>query len=384
VNVSTLTLSGFRNHAQTSVAFSPRINILAGLNGAGKTNLLDALHVLFMSKSFVSTTDAVLLQQGAERFSVEASLQGMQRAQFSLQCTFSRAEGKHFFVNKSPLEKLTDLIGMVPVVVLSPDDRKLTKEGPVERRAFLDAMISQVSKGYLMYLLEYRRVLKHRNRLLTETPPEIDTQIIDALFLPWDTQLARIGASIIRKRTEVIAELSDLLSGVYNNLALEELTPEIRYRSEEAEEDAERTDTGAALYDQLLNRLTEKRLDDLQRGSTSVGPHRDELVFSLGGRDLRKFGSQGQHRLFAIALKMAQLEWFSRHLDEPPVLILDDMFGELDTQKTRAIAKLITAHPFQTFISVAKEELILPHLDQEAPKKVFVVENGQVHSVSET
>lgn len=339
--------------------------------------MLDALHVLFMSRSFVSSSDAPLVMHGASGFEVMAELTSNVREAFSLTCLFNRAEGKKFFVNGSPLTRLTDLIGLVPVVVLSPDDRKLTKEGPAERRAFLDAMISQVSKKYLLDLVDYRKVLKQRNRLLTDYYGASGD--IETLLEPWDVQLARIGAAIMAKRQETLKRLAPLFTQIYERLQLPELKPELAYSTSDFSDDLAAEDDTEKEYElQLLRQLSERRSIDLERGMTTVGPHRDDLVFSLGGKDLRKFGSQGQHRLFAIALKLAQLEWFAAILDEPPLLMLDDVFGELDAQKTSAITALLTKHPFQTFISVAKEGLIVPHLDEHASRKLFIVEDGNV------
>lgn len=372
-----LTVRNFRNHAKTEVRFSDGINLLVGENGAGKTNLLDALHLLFMGRSFVTTSEQHLFMSGTEEFSVEAHCEGSIRSSFSLRCDSSKKEGKHIFVNNSPLEKRADLIGMVPVVVLSPDDRKLTKEGPLERRTFLDAMISQASRPYLLDLMEYRRILRHRNALLHhfsgQPGPDMDQ------LTPWDRLLATKGASLIQKRIEVTSALQSGLEIVYDRLGFAGETPQVRYRPEDLPGDG--GDEAANLLETALYfKLCEQRPGDLEQKTTRSGPHRDDIGFSIRGKDLRKYGSQGQHRLFAIALKFAQLHWYAQVLDETPVLMLDDMFGELDHGKTTAIANYLSENTFQTFISVAKADLIEPYLKQGSSNSTFFVRGGAVFS----
>src|SRR5690625_2984136 len=168
MHITRLSIQHFRNHLEATADFAPHINIITGPNGAGKTSLIDAIHYLCMTRSFVSGSDRYVVTSGESYFMLQGHFRGEIRSEFKVGCSYSRGEGKQIFVNDSPLDRLSDLIGMVPVVVLSPEDRKLTYEGPSERRSFVDSFISQISSSYLSDLISYNRIRKQRNRLRSE------------------------------------------------------------------------------------------------------------------------------------------------------------------------------------------------------------------------
>ncbi len=346
-----LVLTNFRNHTETRLECSPGINLITGPNGVGKTSMIDGLHVLSMSRSFISSSDQYLVKKGESGFHLKGQFEGEIRSSFKLECTYSRGSGKQFLVNESPLGRLADLIGMVPVVVLSPDDRKLTHEGPAERRAFFDAMISQVYKSYLNDLIEYRKIMKQRNRLLStfRAPGGISSeQQMNILLEPWDEQLIESGARIIAKRTSVIEEFKIYLNDAYRIMSGVKMEPSIEYRlTGDPVADPKQAE------DQFREALLEVRDRELERQITLAGPHRDDFLFYLDNMELRKFGSQGQHRLFAVALKLGELHFFRDKLEDLPVLLLDDVFGELDPAKTEVLVNLLLEHKGQTFITAA-------------------------------
>lgn len=348
--VNRIRLENFRNHGATQVDFAPGINLITGRNGMGKTNLIDAIHYLCMSRSFATASDMYVVKQGSSGFFIEAELSGSIRSAFKLSCTYSRGDGKKFLVNESPLERLADLIGIVPVVVLSPDDKRLTNEGPAERRSFLDAMISQVYRSYLADLLEYRRIVKQKNRLLSLR--SIRPDLLRIQLEPWNQQLAKAGAKIIARRRSVLGRFSGFLEQSYAQISGIGLRPSFEYKTingipEEADE--------AAIAEIFLALIAENTEKETERQMTLYGPHRDDLVFFLDKMELRKFGSQGQHRLFALALKMAQLAYFSDVLDDLPVFLLDDVFGDLDPAKVKVLADMLNAHQGQAFITAANQ-----------------------------
>ncbi|MDZ7689656.1 MAG: AAA family ATPase [Balneolaceae bacterium] len=160
-------MQNFRNHIDTEVEWTPHLNVIVGPNGAGKTNLIDAIHYLCMSRSFVASSDRYVVNQDSNFFMIKGHFEGNIRSSFDVGCSYSAGEGKKIFVNESPLDRLSDLIGMVPVVVLAPEDKKLTSEGPTERRSFIDSFISQISPNYLRDLMDFRKVRKQRNKLLS-------------------------------------------------------------------------------------------------------------------------------------------------------------------------------------------------------------------------
>jgi len=342
--ISNISLKNFRNHTDTHVSFKDGINLITGPNGVGKTNLVDAIHYLCMSKSFVTASDSYVVKQGESSFEIHANIAGSLRQPFNLSCIWNRGEGKKFFVNDSPLDKLSDLIGTVPVVVLCPEDKKITNEGPAERRAFLDAMISQYSKNYLADLIDYRKILRQRNSLLSSG----NTRNIFAMIEAWDHQLAGPTARIVAKRHRVLLDFATHLEDNYAQISNIRLKPTFEYKTF-----CEPTDEEEAIKSAFLKKLEENREKEMERQLTLVGPHRDELVFLLDGMEIRKFGSQGQHRLFALALKMSQLTWYYDIMDDLPIFLLDDVFGDLDPQKIQVLTNFLNNHDGQTFITSA-------------------------------
>ncbi|MDG5768186.1 DNA replication/repair protein RecF [Balneolales bacterium ANBcel1] len=346
-----LSLTNFRNHFHTDAEWGERINIITGPNGAGKTNLIDAVHYLCMGRSFTSSSDQYVVRQGATGFLVKGEFRGSIRDRFEISCAYEKGEGKSLRVNDSPLERHADLIGRVPVVLVSPDDKKLTGEGPAERRSFLDALIAQTSLAYLDDLIRYRKIVRQRNRLLSDhhhTPG-----LLEAMLEPWDLQLVETGARIVAKRSSVVQQFYHFLEEAHEQLTGTGLKPAMTYRSV--------CDTG--LSDEEIRmaygeKIRESHSRELERQQTLHGPHRDDLIFFLDDMELRKFGSQGQHRMFALALKMAQLYFYRDALDDLPVFLLDDVFGDLDPHKTGIVMEMLLQHEGQSFVTAAHPDKI--------------------------
>lgn len=357
MRITRILMDRFRNYEHEEVEWAPHVNVITGPNGAGKTNLIDAVHYLCMSRSFVSGSDMYVVERGENNFRIEGTFEGKIRTGFSVACTYSRGEGKKIYVNESPLDRLSDLIGMVPVVVVSPDDKKLTNEGPSERRSFIDALISQLSTSYLHDLIDYRRILRQRNRLLSEYRG-FSSSDMNGMLEPWDKQLIDTGTRIIVKRNEVLSEFRMFLAQAYELISSIPHQPGFEYKTicgndSDVEE----------IRDTFKNVLGEAFDKERELEYTTVGPHRDDLIFYLDDLELRKFGSQGQHRLFAISIKLAQLYLFSEKLDDLPILLLDDVFGDLDPHKTEVLLDMLSSHPGQTFITSANPVPFNEHID---------------------
>lgn len=343
---TSLRLQNFRNHIETDVEWAPHLNVIIGKNGAGKTNLIDAIHYLCMSRSFVSTSDRYVSHHDATFFMIKGHFEGNIRSSFDVGCSYSWGEGKKIFVNESPLDRLSDLIGMVPVVVLSPGDKKLTSEGPKERRSFIDSLVSQISPRYLQDLLDFRKARKQRNKLLQEFRGS--REVLKAYLEPWNVQLIEYGARIVAKRTEVLNQFQDYLEREYEVISGMRHKPHLEYQTF-----CEPSGDEQKIRERYATELEEKQDREMERELTLVGPHRDEIVFYLDDFELRKYGSQGQHRLFAVALKLAQLLYFSEELDDLPIFLLDDVFGDLDAQRTDVLLNALIEHAGQTFVTAA-------------------------------
>lgn len=371
MQIQSLHLQGYRNHLDTKVELAPHINLITGPNGAGKTSLIDAIHYLCMSRSFVSQSDQYIAHTDQKYFMVSGYFKGNIRSQFKIGCNYSRGEGKKIFVNDSPLDRFSDLIGQVPVVVLGPQDLKLTSEGPAERRLFLDSMISQISKPYLQLLIKYRKIRKQRNRLLQEFRGPL-SQLARHLE-PWDVQLCQTGSAIIKKRADVLQKFQNYLLMQYQTITGLTLRPSLTYQTI--------TDQTSSIeqiekeYTRLLGENFEK---EAEREITLIGPHRDEILFYLDDMELRKYGSQGQHRLFSMSLKMGQLFYYTDELEDLPIMLLDDLFGNLDQKKTATILETLNRHSGQTFITSASELPFDHFIFHHNNNAWFTVENGIV------
>lgn len=373
---TSLRLQNFRNHMETNVEWAPHMNVIIGQNGAGKTNLIDALHYLCMSRSFVSNSDMYVVNQDATFFMIKGHFEGNIRSSFDVGCSYSRGEGKKIFVNESPLDRLSDLIGMVPVVVLCPGDKKLTSEGPSERRSFIDSFISQISPKYLQDLLDFRKARKQRNKLLQEFRGR--REVLEAYLEPWNVQLMEYGSRIVAKRTEVLNKFQDYLAREYEVISGMRHKPHLEYQTF-----CEPSDDEHLVHERYQAKLEEELDHEIERELTLIGPHRDEIVFYLDDFELRKYGSQGQHRLFALALKLAQLLYFSDELDDLPIFLLDDVFGDLDAQRTEVLLNALIEHAGQTFVTAANPIPFDEYLTFDGEKnRKFSVANGNVEQLN--
>ncbi len=346
MRITRLELLNFRNHIDTKVEWAPHLNVLTGPNGAGKTSLIDAIHYLCMSRSFVSNTDMYVINNEESYFMIRGHFEGNIRSEFEVGCSYSRGDGKKIFVNDSPLDRLSDLIGMVPVVVLSPDDKKLTLEGPAERRSFIDSFISQIDPSYLRDLMEYRKVRRQRNTLLQDFNGP--ASVLKTYLEPWNIQLLGTGSRIVAKRHEVLENFKAYLAKDYAMISGMDLTTDLSYDTF-----CESSGDPEEVYVQYQKLLEENEEKEIEREQTLIGPHRDEITFYLDDFELRRYGSQGQHRLFALSLKLAQLHYYNDELDDLPILMLDDVFGDLDPRKTEALLNTLQGHEGQVFITSA-------------------------------
>ncbi|MEO9885730.1 MAG: DNA replication/repair protein RecF [Balneola sp.] len=372
MRITSQELLHFRNHINTKVSWAPHLNVITGPNGAGKTSLIDAIHFLCMSRSFVSTTDQYVINSDEKYFMIKGHFEGKIRSEFDVGCSYSRGDGKKIFVNDSPLDRLSDLIGMVPVVVLAPDDKKLTLEGPVERRTFLDSFISQISVSYLRDLIDYRKVRRQRNTLLKDFRGSVS--VLKSYLEPWNIQLVETGSRIIATRYQVLENFKSYLERDYAMISGMDLTTGLEYQTF-CEPSVNPQDIQIQ-YEKALEETVDK---EIEREQTLTGPHKDEVVFYLDDFELRRFGSQGQHRLFALSLKLAQLHYYSDELDDLPILMLDDVFGDLDLKKTEVLLNALQSHEGQTFITSANPVPFEQYVDFDGNRnKLFSVSNGLV------
>lgn len=339
-----LTLHNFKNYPEAEFSFSEKINCFIGNNGVGKTNLLDAIHYLSFCKSYFNNIDSQNIRHDSDFFSILGTCIRPGGISESIHCIQKRGQKKRFLVNKNEYERLSDHIGNVPVVMISPYDRDLINDGSEERRKYVDSVISQFDKLYLEDLILYNRVLNQRNMLLRSFSEQhyFDPQSLEV----WDAQLAGPGTSIFQKRTAFLNDFIPIFKRYYEFLTACEENVDIRYTSQLQQ---------GSIRDLLQDSL---RKDQMTQYS-NTGIHKDDLDFLLNGYPVKKFGSQGQQKSFVIAIKLAQFEYTRTVKGYKPLLLLDDVFDKLDDLRVKQLIRMVSNDSFgQVFITDTQEEKV--------------------------
>ena len=355
-----ISIINFKNVEQTTLEFSSRVNCFVGQNGAGKTNLIDAIHYLSMGKGAFSMTDSQSVRHGSDFFVLDGEYSSANGKKEVVVCSFRKGQGKTLKRNGKEYEKLSDHVGLIPIVVVSPADSFLITDAADERRRYLNAFISQLDKAYLNSIVRYNRVLGERNQLLKMSANPDIMEILDA-------QLVEEGIKIHARRTELVERLAPLVADYYRELSDDREQVELVYHSE-------LNDTP---FDELLRLSSQK--DHLCQFTTS-GVHRDDMKMTIGGYPLRKYGSQGQQKSFLVALKLAQYTIVARDKEEKPILLLDDLFDKLDMSRVEKLLALVSRADFgQIFITDCNKVRLQSILDKSGEGySLFGVDNGMV------
>lgn len=357
-----LVLINFKNIAQAEITLSERLNCFVGDNGAGKTNALDAVYYLSMSKSALTMTDGQSVRHGEDFFVVEGTYAGDSGSNDTVNCSFLRRSGKVLKLNGKEYDRMADHVGRFPVVMVSPQDSVLITDAAEERRRYLNAFLSQLDRDYLASLMRYNAVLAERNRFLKSSSDEQMLQI-------YDMQLADHAARIYERRRDIIDRMRPLVAEFYRQLSGDREQVEIEYRSELA----------SASMGELLLASRER---DIVNGFTTSGVHRDDMSLRIGGYPLRKYGSQGQQKSFLMSLKLAQYRILAEVCGERPLLLLDDLFDKLDTSRVENLLTLVAGDDFgQIFITDCNRSRLETILSRAGEKyALFTVEGGDIRS----
>lgn len=357
-----LVLINFKNIAQAEITLSERLNCFVGDNGAGKTNVLDAVYYLSMSKSALTMTDGQSVRHGEDFFVVEGTYAGDSGLSDTVNCSFLRRSGKVLKLNGKEYDRMADHVGRFPVVMVSPQDSVLITDAAEERRRYLNAFLSQLDRDYLASLMRYNAVLAERNRFLKSSSDEQMLQI-------YDMQLADHAARIYERRRDIIDRMRPLVAEFYRQLSGDREQVEIEYRSELA----------SASMGELLLASRER---DIVNGFTTSGVHRDDMSLRIGGYPLRKYGSQGQQKSFLMSLKLAQYRILTEVCGERPLLLLDDLFDKLDTSRVENLLTLVAGDDFgQIFITDCNRSRLETILSRAGEKyALFMVEGGDIRS----
>jgi DNA replication and repair protein RecF len=359
-----LTLLNFKNYNAADLKFSNTVNAFVGNNGAGKTNLLDAIHYLCLCKSYFNPIDSQQIKTGEELFLVQGDFDKDDKNE-KISCGLKRNQKKSFKRNKKEYDKLADHVGLFPVVMISPYDVNIIMDGSEERRRFVDNVISQTDSRYLDELIVYNKHLLNRNALLKQIAA---TRTLDvALLQILDEQLVNSGKIIFDKRKQFLLDFIPLFNQHYQFITNNAEQVSLTYQSQLNEHDFETLLAQSIEKDRLLER-------------TTTGIHKDDLQFEIAGLPLKKFGSQGQQKSFLIALKLAQYSYLQKFKNFKPLLLLDDIFDKLDQHRIHKLMEMVSHHDFgQIFITDTDKERVKAVFDEINVKvDLYQVSEGSV------
>ena len=361
MKINNIELKNYRNYDYLNLSFDEGVNLIMGHNAQGKTNLIEAIYISSMGKSFRTPNDRELIKfdKNASFIKVFAEKNDFNiEVEIELEKKGSNSVIKRIKKDKKNLYKTSELIKNILIVIFSPEDLKLVKEEPEKRRRFLDRELCQISPSYYDNYSNYRRALKQRNNYLKEK--DINLDMLDI----WDEQIVNYGSNIIKYRRSFVKKLSEISSEIHNGITDGEENIAIKYEPN-VEEDI------------IFGKLKEKREKDIENRTTSVGPHRDDLGFFVNGIDMRSFGSQGQQRTCALSLKLAELSLIKEETEEDAILLLDDVMSELDLKRQEFLIKTLSKN--QLFITTTDiDKSVLGRIEKAT---IYSVSNGSVNIV---
>ena len=363
MQLTSLSILNYKNIREAELVFSPKINCFIGNNGMGKTNVLDAIYFLSFCKSHSNSIDSQNILHNTEFCFIHGEYLVGDNTE-DITCGIKHRQKKQFKRNKKEYERLSEHIGLLPLVLVSPDDSVLISEGSDERRKFIDGVISQYNKTYLNQLLQYNNALKQRNAIMKSESP-----IDDSLLEIWEEQMVLFGTYIYEQRKLFIDEFVPVFQKFYSDISGGNEQISLTYHSQHEGQD-------------IKTRMIATRDRDRILGYSTQGIHKDELEMLLEDYPIKRVGSQGQNKTYLISLKLAQFDFLKRTHNLSPLLLLDDIFDKLDSQRVKKIVELVSGETFgQIFITDTNREhldLILQQLGQDAT--IFRVENGEISS----
>ncbi len=366
--IKNLSLINFKNYTDLNLEFHSKLNCFIGDNGVGKTNLLDAIHYLCMCKSYFNVTDLYSIRNNEEFMVIQARF-NREKKKEELYCGLKINSKKQFRRNKKEYSRLSDHIGIFPVVMVSPVDNQLITEGSEGRRKYINSVISQYDRLYLENTIHYRRILSQRNKYLKEMEMNRDANELLDVF---DRQLAEYAVAIHKKRLEFINQFIPVFNQYYHFISGGNEPVKLIYQSQLNDSDFSR-------------KLKEARPRDLLLKYTTVGTHKDDLILNLNDQPIKQIGSQGQQKTFLVSMKFAQFEFLQKLKGFPPLLLLDDVFDKLDVKRVRHILKLVNDNSFgQIFITHTNLDRMKGILNElNIDHRLFQVSDGKVETIDD-
>lgn len=364
-----LALTNFKNYELNELEFSPKINCFVGNNGVGKTNILDAIHYLSLTKSFFNNIDSISIKHGEDYFILQGTFI-RDGEEDQIYCTFQKQKQKLLKRNGKEYQRLSDHVGRYPVVMISPADSALITEGSEDRRRFMNKIISQYNAEYLESVLRYSKALQQRNKTLKDanTSGSSDSEILHV----WDAQLVKYGTHVYKEREVLVNELIPVFQEYYSMISSGRERVRLQYKSQLSEDSFEEALINSAAKDKYLE-------------YTTVGVHKDDLLLEMDDFPVKLLGSQGQQKSYLVALKLAKFDYIKRKAGFSPILLLDDIFDKFDAERVEQIIRLVGNQRFgQIFITDTQQNRlhdILLSLDTDY--KLFKIAENVITDVSE-
>lgn len=372
MQLTSLTLTNYRNYEKAALSFSPQLNILLGENAQGKTNLLESIYVLAFARSHRSTNEKEWIRWEEDFTRISGRVQKAHK-KFELEMMISN-KGKKTKINGLEQRKLSDYIGSLNVVLFAPEDLNLVKGSPQNRRKFIDMELGQVNPHYLYQLGQYQRLLKQRNHLLKQQKQD---QAIDPILLEvLNEQFAEAGSHVLHTRLAFIQKLEKWAQQLHYEISHQKEHLRLSYQSTVP---IDLTMTREEIQQQILFTLEKQKKREWMQQSTLIGPHRDDLLFFINEQNVQTYGSQGQQRTTALSLKLAEIDLIHEEIDEYPILLLDDVLSELDNERQVHLMKTVQ-NKVQTFLTTTT----LDHLGEEGLKNqptIFNVSHGTIEPI---
>ena len=364
-----LSLTNFKNYELNELEFSPKINCFVGNNGVGKTNILDAIHYLSLTKSFFNNIDSISIRHGEDYFIIQGTFV-RDGEENQIYCAFEKQKQKLLKRNGKEYQKLSDHVGRYPVVMISPADSALITEGSEDRRRFMNKIISQYSAEYLDSALRYSKALQQRNKLLKDL--KSSTKFESDLISIWDAQLVKYGSYVYNERDILVNELIPVFQEYYTLISSGKETVRLKYRSHLSE---------GSFTEGLQNSIAKDRYLEY----TTIGIHKDDLLLEMNDFSVKSLGSQGQQKSYLVALKLAKFDYIKRKAGFSPILLLDDIFDKFDAERVEQIIRLVGNQRFgQIFINDTHQNRLQDILSShETDYKLFKIAGNGIVEITQ-
>lgn len=367
--LNSLELTDFRNYSNVVIEFGKKKNFLIGNNAQGKTNLLEAIYLLCLSRSFRTSFEKEAIRFSQSQYTIKGVFKLDNGNIQNVILHYSQEKGKQITINRKRLNRASELIGNYPIVLSSPDEYIITVGPPPGRRRFVDILLSQIYRKYFSYLQDYHRIIQQRNSILTNW--KISGIKTPSIIEPWDQRLVEVGSKIIEYRSQFTISFSEIIKNIYSELVIKKEKLTFEYRPNIA------SDIINNIQMNFFSRLKQTHNKEIQRGTSLTGPHRDDFVFNINGQDLRKYGSRGQHKTVLISLTIAQFNIIKEKIQEIPIILIDDLYSEIDGERKDKIIESLNSmgQVFITSTSVHENNI------NSNDDRHYLIEDGQIKSL---